>query len=465
MTVVGVAVRPRCDGVQAVVPKECSALVIFGITGDLARKKIFAALYDLAALARLDMPIVGVGRSAWTDERLREVAAEAMRAEHAAAGDINERLVEAVLGKLSYVQGLYDSPDLFQAITRAVSNHRSVLCYLAVPPTVFGDVVKGLAGTNLRRRVRLLVEKPFGSDLASARALFALTAEHFDEEQIFAVDHYLQKESLQNVVVLRFANRLLEPAWNSQHIESVRITMAESFGIDGRAGFFDSNGTLRDVVQNHLLQIVAALAMEPPESSSAEHLNDRRAELLCCVQPLTADDVLFGQYDGYRDVDDVAPNSKTDTFVRAQLAIANDRWRGVRWTIVAGKALDETATEIVVTLRGAVASQAIGRKCVPEQNELRIRLSPKESIVITLQARSDAVSIGTASAEMETTSDYRPDDGLNAYARLFDQARLGDHSQFARRDVVEAAWRIVNDVLTRTTAPAIYKQGTPGPGM
>ena len=443
--------------------QDCSALVVFGITGDLARKKIFTALYDLAVINRLDIPVIGVGRSAWTTDKLRGTANAAVRDAHDEHGDIDEGVLASVVERLTYVQGEYDSPELYNALAHLLHDHSQVLCYLAVPPTVFADVVKGVANTELRTRVRLLIEKPFGADLASAQQLTALVAEHFDDDQLFAVDHYLQKESLQNVMVLRFANRILEPSWNNAHITSVSVTMAEKFGIEGRAGFFDSNGTMRDVVQNHVLQIVAALAMEPPESSSAEHLNQRRAQVLGQVIPLNTADVLFGQYEGYQDVEGVAHGSTTDTYVRACLVIDNDRWRGVEWTITAGKALAETLTEIVVTYADAVAPDFIAHDCEPEPNRLHIRMSPQESVVLTLQARSAAQAMGTAATAMVTAADYRSSQELDAYARLFDDARRGDHSQFARADVVEASWRIIDAVLDGDQIPATYAQQSWGP--
>ena len=445
--------------------QDCSALVVFGITGDLARKKIFTALYDLAVINRLEMPVIGVGRSPWSTDKLRTTADAAVRAAHKQQGDLDEAVLASVVERLTYVRGEYDSSELYNALAHTLKDHSQVLCYLAIPPTVFADVVKGVANTDLRTRVRLLIEKPFGADLSSAQQLTALITEHFDDGQLFAVDHYLQKESLQNVMVLRFANRILEPSWSNAHITSVSVTMAEQFGIEGRAGFFDSNGTMRDVVQNHVLQIVAALAMEPPESSSAEHLNQRRAQVLGEVVPLSAADVVFGQYEGYQDIEGVAEGSTTDTYVRACLVIDNDRWRGVEWTIIAGKALAETLTEIVVTYSDAVAPDFISHDCEPEPNRLRIRMSPQESMVLTLQARSAAQEMGTAATEMVTATDYRARQELDAYARLFDDARRGDHSQFARADVVQASWRIIDAVLGGDQIPMRYAQQSWGPAL
>jgi glucose-6-phosphate 1-dehydrogenase len=441
----------------------CSALVIFGVTGDLVRKKVFASLYELQMLDRLNMPVIGVGRSDWTDDTLRHSAESAIRSH--AAGDLVHAAMQAVLDRLTYVRGDYSSPVLYESLQRLVASHELVLCYLAVPPTVFGDIVNGLGGTNTSKRARLLIEKPFGSDLKTAQSLRILIEQHFDAEQLFAVDHYLQKESLQNILVLRFGNRVLEPTWNRKHISGIAVTMAEAFGIEGRAGFFDSNGTLRDVVQNHMFQTVAALAMEAPASSSTRDMNDARAHLLGCIAPLDLTDVVFGQYDGYLDVHGVNPDSTTDTFVQARLAIDNDRWRDVSWTITAGKALAESLSEVVVTFKAASAPMFISDECEPEPNELRIRMAPEESIVLTMQARSSAMPLGTARTTLASTDSYRSIERLDPYARILDDARRGDQTQFASCEVLEQSWRILDGVVNRTSEPEIYLRGSEGPRL
>ena len=441
----------------------CSALVIFGVTGDLVRKKVFAALYELQLLDRLNMPVIGVGRSDWNDDTLRRTAETAIRSH--AADDVVDDAMHAVLDGLTYVRGNYSSTDLYETLQRSVAAHELVLYYLAVPPTVFGAIITGLGGTAGSGRARLLIEKPFGSDLATARSLRDLVEQHFDAEQLFAVDHYLQKESLQNILVLRFGNRMLEPTWNREHIDSISVTMAEAFGIEGRAGFFDSNGTLRDVVQNHMFQTVAALAMEAPASASANDMNDARAQLLGYVAPLTLTDVVFGQYDGYLDVDGVSPGSTTDTFVNARLSIDNDRWQDVSWTITAGKALEENLSEVVVTFKPASAPMFISNECEPEPNQLRIRMAPEESIVLTMQARSSAVPLGTARTSLAAADNYRPTERLEAYARIFDDARRGDQTQFASCEVLEQCWRILDGVVHRTNSPKTYARGSEGPRL
>ena len=375
---------------------------------------------------------------------------------------MDEARLSSLLSRLSYVRGDYGSEDLYDRLAQSLSAHTTVLAYLAVPPTVFTDVACGLMKTELRNSVRLLIEKPFGTNLATAQQLANEIDGQISEDRVFPIDHFLQKESVQNLLVLRFANRIFEPTWSNDHIASVAVTVAEDFGIEGRAGFFDTNGTMRDVVQNHVLQIVGALAMEPPRSSSADAMNDARGEVLAAIVPLTPSDVIFGQYEGYLQTEGVNPNSTTDTYVQANLHIDNDRWRGVRWEIVAGKALDRTITEVVITYLPAQETLFID-DCAPERNQIVLQLSPSESMELSLQARSASRSVGTTATAMVTDESYRSAESLSAYARLFEDARRGDHSQFVRRDVVEASWRIVNKVLDAAVRPMAYAQGTAGP--
>lgn len=407
--------------------------------------------------------MIGVGRSDWTDASLREAAEKSIRAAQGETGSIDDVRLSALLERLSYVRGDYSSPLLYDSLAQSLSTHRTVLAYLAVPPTVFTDVVCGLMKTDLKRSARLLIEKPFGTNLDTAQQLARDIADEITEDRVFPIDHFLQKESLQNLLVLRFANRIFEPTWSRDHIESISVTVAEDFGIGGRAGFFDTNGTMRDVVQNHVLQIVAALAMEPPASSSADAMNDARHEVLDAVVPLTPPDVVLGQYEGYLDTEGVDPNSTTNTYVQATLHIENDRWQGVRWTVTAGKAMDRTVTEAVITFLPAPELFFID-ECEPAPNRIVLQLSPTESMELSLQARSGARSTGTAAAAMVSDESYRSSEALSAYARMFDDARRGDHSQFVRRDVVEASWRIVDGVLDPAERPMPYAQGTAGPG-
>jgi glucose-6-phosphate 1-dehydrogenase len=288
---------------------------------------------------------------------------------------------------------------------------------------------------------------------------------YFDPDQLFAVDHYLQKESLQNLLVLRFANRIFEPLWNRSSIDAIDIVMSETAGVEGRGQFFDATGTLRDVVQNHGLQILTALAMEPPESSTPEHIDASRVELLAAIQTLAPSDVVFGQYVGYQDVEGVKPGSNTDTFVHASFCIDNERWRGVRWSIAAGKSLDKSRIQVVVTFKSGADPSFISDSCTLEPNQITITLAPIESVEFGIQARSNALSLGTTLTHLVSTTNYRADEHLDAYGRVFDSARRNDHTGFASQAVVDQSWRMINDVVGSTQPPRGYPKGSAGPAI
>jgi glucose-6-phosphate 1-dehydrogenase len=449
--------------------KTCTALVVFGITGDLAYKKVFSALYSLASenlpdAEQMRVPVIGVGRSNWDDDKLRTTAERAIREDAQKRSDaVQEDTLASFLSRLQYIQGDYADPALYAQIASCVAEQELVLLYLAVPPTVFESVISGVAESGLGPRARLLVEKPFGTDFDSANNLASAIHARYETDQLFAVDHYLQKEALQNISVLRFANPVFEALWSNEYIASIDITMSEDFGIGERAGFFDSNGTLRDVFQNHALQIVASLAMEAPKGDMARDVSRQRSELLKLIKPLATPDVLFGQYIGYTDVTGVAEDSITDTFVRARLEIAHPRWEGVRWTVTAGKALPETGTKVVVTFIDSGTVNFIGNECQPEANRLVIHLAPDERIELSFQTRSATVPMGTSLAVLTTKDDYRSLTTMDAYARLFLDAAAGDQTHFASIAEVLASWKIVDAVVTRTSSPATYQQGTWGP--
>ncbi len=440
----------------------CSALVIFGITGDLAKKKLFSSLYELEALGQLDMPVVGIGRTAWSVEKLREVAAESIGSQRDQQ-PVDTNVKQQTLDCLDYLQGSYDSTTLYQALVEKVGDHDHILCYLAVPPETFAKIIEGLGNSELRSKVRLLIEKPFGSDRSSASALNRLVLKYFNADQLFAVDHYLQKESIQNLLVLRFANRVLEPLWNRDSIDAIDITMSETAGVEGRGQFFDATGTLRDVIQNHGLQILTALAMAPPNSSSPKDIDTSRQNILKEVQTLAFPHVVFGQYEGYQDIEGVAPGSTTDTFVHARFCVDNERWQGVRWSISAGKALDKSLTQAVVTFKSAADPSFIGEACAPEVNKITIALAPVESVEFSIQARSNALSMGTALTHLSSSTNYRPDEHLDAYGRVFDSARRNDRSGFASPEVVDQSWRIIEEVLGSKALPKRYPKGSAGP--
>lgn len=441
----------------------CTALVIFGITGDLARKKLFSALYELAVLGELDMPVVGIGRSAWSIAKLREVAAASISSQTQPSDQADPAAQKQTLACLDYIQGHYNSSALYQKLAEKLAKHDHILCYLAVPPEAFAEIVEGLGSSSIHSNVRLLIEKPFGNDRKSAVELHALVLRYFESDQLFAVDHYLQKESLQNLLVLRFANRIFEPLWNRSSINAIEIVMAEKADVEGRGEFFDATGTLRDVIQNHGLQLLTALSMEPPKSSSPEDIDCARLELLHEIQSLAPADVVLGQYDGYQNVDGVGAESVTETFARVKFHINNDRWRGVEWTIVAGKALDKSVTEVVVTFKPSADPGFIGENCTPDANQITLTLAPVESVEFSIQARSNALSMGTALTHLASATSYRPDEHLDAYGRLFDSARRNDRSGFASKEVVDQSWRIIEAVLDSTLKPQSYEKGSAGP--
>ncbi len=437
----------------------CDALVLFGATGDLARQKLFAALYDLRVVDLGFAPVIGVGRSDWSDEDLRRAAERSVRDTR---DDVDEPTLRAFLGDLSYLRGATDDADTSRRIVDRLQTCSRPLVYLGLPPSLFAGTVAGLAGAGITDGARYLVEKPFGLDLDGAVELSEALAEHVSEDQVFRIDHFLGKESLQDILVFRFANRLIEPAWRREHVESVRIVMSEDSDAADRGSFYDGVGAIRDVLQNHLLQLVAAVAMEPPDGPDDEALRRARTELLRAVRPLRADDVDVGQYDGYRDTDGVADDSTTETFVRARLWIDDERWRDVPWTIETGKALGRSETLVDVRFRPlgtpptVVARQADGAP--PAGNRVIIEVKPEPSIRLVLQARTDDLELSSTptSAELDTVTGPA---GFDAYARLFAAARSGDRSVFASRSEVEAAWAVVDPVIDADLEPVAYAPG------
>jgi glucose-6-phosphate 1-dehydrogenase len=433
------------------------AIVFYGATGDLAFKQIFPALYALAQQHRLDIPVIGVAKADWNLDALQARARDSVLAH----GAVNETVFARLSSLLRYVDGDYRDPATFTALRRELGDARRPLHYLAIPPELFPTVVDHLAGSGCSDGARIVVEKPFGRDLASARALNRTLHDVLPEESIFRIDHYLGKEAVQNLFYFRFANAILEPLWNRTQIESVQITMSESFGVEGRGSFYDGVGAIRDVIQNHLLQVTALLAMEPPTGEGYDHVRAAKAHLLEAVRPLDPAQVVRGQYRGYRDESGVAPDSTVETFAALRLEVDTWRWAGVPFLIRAGKKLPTTCAEVVVAFRNPPLD--IFRESVAgSRNSVRFRLSPE--IVIALQARTKAPGEAMRGEQIELTVRHHPAEELEApYERLLGDALEGDPSLFAREDTVEAAWRIVDPVLDGAVAISHYRSGTWGP--
>jgi glucose-6-phosphate 1-dehydrogenase len=434
------------------------ALVLFGITGDLAHKKLYGALAGLEAAGALDMPVIGVASSDWDDAKLRAEVRATLSA------SVKAGVIKRLCARLRYVRGDYGDPSTYRALRGALGQSEHPVCYLAIPPALFEDVAAGLAGIDVQRGGRIVLEKPFGRDLASAVELNALLHRYFAEDSIYRIDHFVGKEPVQNLMVFRFANTLLEPVWNRHYVKSVEVTMAESFGVEGRGSFYDSVGCLRDVVQNHLLQMVCLLAMEPPIAANANALRDETVKVMKTIPPIRQSQLVRGQYIGYRDEPGVAKGSDTETYCALRVHVDSWRWAGVPFSIRTGKGLAATVQEAVVELRQPPRLLFADNAHTPEPNVLRFRLKPDDTITLEMQAKLPGNRLISERVDLDVAyEEALGGEGPEAYVRLLGDALAGDQRLFARQDMVEAAWRVVDPVLGKHAPALPYPRGSWGP--
>ncbi|MGN6369417.1 MAG: glucose-6-phosphate dehydrogenase [Phycisphaerae bacterium] len=438
-------------------PDRSDALIFFGATGDLAYKKIFPSLQSMILHGYLNMPVIGVAKAGWNLDQLKARAKSSLQ-EH--GGGVNEDAFRKLCELLRYVDGDYRDPATYAQLRKEMNGAKHPIHYLAIPPSMFETVAEGLASSGCNEGARIVVEKPFGRDLASAIELNATLHKFFPEQAIFRIDHYLGKEPVQNIIYSRFANTLWEPTWNRNYIDHVEITMAEAFGVQGRGKFYEEAGAIRDVIQNHMLQLLACLAMEPPSGYNSEAMRDERAKVLRMVRPLSPEDVVRGQFRGYRQEAGVAPSSTVETFAACRFWIDSWRWAGVPFYIRVGKEMPVSCTEIRIEYKRP--PQVVYPEPNPgEPNYIRIRLSPE--VIVAIGTRRKLPGEAMVGRTNELIAQYNPKNEMEPYERLLMDAMKGESTYFARQDGVEEAWRIIDPVLGDVTPIHIYEPGTWGP--